>query len=384
MSGDRHRRLEELFHAVLARPAGERDAYLAAACHDDALRAEVADLVAHDAGRDGDPLLAVELESPPERIGPFRILRGIGEGGFAMVYLAQQDEPLPRLVALKILKPGLDTRATLARFATERQILAVMNHEGIARIFDAGATERGRPYFVMEYVDGEPITAHCDRRELDIRQRLELFASVCDAVDHAHQKGVIHRDLKPSNILVTEAGGRAQVKVIDFGIAKATGPAFADQTLLARHDLIIGTLECMSPEQAASGDVDTRTDVYSLGVLLYELLAGVPPFSHETMRQANFAEIQRILREVDPPPPSTRLSTLGEASRQVARRRRAAPRALLRELRGQLDAVVLKAMAKDRERRYGSAAELAAEIRGHLRCEPRVAVLKKGKQAGWS
>ncbi len=376
MSVDRHRRLEELFHAALDLPAAERAAFLAEACGDDAdLRAEVTELIARDEAPTADPFLGGPPLAPPERIGPFQILHVIGEGGFAMVYLAQQEEPLRRQVALKVLKPGLDTRATLARFETERQALAVMNHVGIARIYDAGATEQGRPYFVLEFVDGEPITEYCDRRELDNRARLELFATVCDAVHHAHQKGVIHRDLKPSNILVTKEDGRPQPKVIDFGIAKATTPEIADRTLVTQDGQIIGTPEYMSPEQAGfgPGDVDTRTDIYSLGVVLYELLTGVPPFSRETLRQAGFAEIQRIIREVDPPRPSTRLGTLGDDSIQVARRRRAEPRTLVRQLRGDLDWVVLKAMEKDRERRYGSPAELARDIQGHLRDEPLLA-----------
>ncbi len=373
MSRERHRRLEELFHEALERPVSERDAFLAEACGDDTdLRAELDNLLSHDDDTLDQTLVSTRPEPMPERIGPYRIVRAIGEGGFAMVYLAEQEAPFRREVALKILKRGLDTRATLARFDAERQALAVMNHDGIARIHDAGTTENGRPYFAMEYVPGEPITFYCDHCELDNRARLALFADVCDAVHHAHQKGVIHRDLKPSNILVTEAGGKPQIKVIDFGIAKATEPDLSGQTLFTQQGQIIGTPEYMSPEQAGfgPGDVDTRTDIYSLGVVLYELLAGVPPFSRDTLQQAGIAEIQRIIREVDPPRPSTRLSTMGDDSRAVAARHRTAPRTLIKQLRGELDWVVLKAMEKDRERRYASPAGLAADIQRYLDDQP--------------
>jgi serine/threonine protein kinase/Flp pilus assembly protein TadD len=380
VSRARHQRLEEVFHAAVDRPAAEREAYIASACADDpALAAEVRDLLARDARdgptRDSDTMLVASEPARPTAIGPFRILGQIGEGGFAIVYLAQQDLPLRRQVALKVLKPGLDTRATLKRFEAERQALAVMNHDGIARIHDAGATDEGRPYFAMEYVPGEPITTYCDRHELNNRARLDLFASVCDAVHHAHQKGVIHRDLKPNNILVATVDNRPQIKVIDFGIAKATEPELAGQTLFTQLGQFIGTPEYMSPEQAGfgPGDVDTRTDIYSLGVVLYELLAGVPPFTPETLRQAGIAEIQRIIREVDPPRPSTRVSTLGDDTTEVARRHRTPPQTLVRELRGELDWVVLKAMEKDRERRYLSPAGFAADLRRFLRDEPLVA-----------
>ena len=380
MSRERMRRIEELFGAALDRPVDERDAFLDEACGDDAdLRAELEDLLRRDEREDTElplPQIVVqESESVPERIGAYRIVRPIGEGGFAVVYLAEQTEPLRREVALKVLKAGLDTKATLARFAAERQALAVMNHDGIARIYDAGETERGRPYFAMEYVEGRPITSYCDQHALATDERLELFAAVCDAVHHAHQKGVIHRDLKPSNILVTEAEGSPRVKVIDFGIAKAMATDLAGNVVDTQFGQILGTPEYMSPEQAGSGpgDLDTRTDIYSLGVVLYELLAGVPPFSRDTLARAGFAEIQRIIREEDPPRPSTRLSTLGADGDDVARRHRSTPRELIRQLRGELDWVVLKSMEKDRERRYGAPAELAADLRRFLRHEPLVA-----------
>ena len=375
MSRERFRRIEELFLEALERPEDERAAFLEVACDgDEALRAEVDDLLDRDARDDTDlPIPTVSAREPepaPDRIGPYLIERAIGEGGFAVVYRAVQTEPLRRTVALKVLKAGLDTRATLARFAAERQALAVMNHDGIARIHDAGETERGRPWFAMEYVDGEPITGYCDRRQLGTRERLALFAEVCDAVHHAHQKGVIHRDLKPSNVLVTEHDGRARVKVIDFGIAKAVATDLGGAD--TQFGQILGTPEYMSPEQAGAGpgDIDTRTDIYSLGVVLYELLAGVPPFSRDTLARAGFAEVQRVIREVDPPRPSTRLGTLDDGLDDLARRHRTTANDLIRQLRGELDWVVLKAMDKDRERRYGAPAELAADLRRFLRHEP--------------
>lgn len=369
MSQRRHHRLEELFHRALELPASQREAFLGEACADDSgLLAEIMRLLAHD-NTPADPSFVAERSLPmPERIGPYRLVRALGEGGFAIVYLAEQDEPLRRQVALKILKPGLDTRATLARFEAERQALAAMNHDGIARIHDAGATEQGRPYFVMEYVPGETFTRYCHGRGLGLDERLALFAEVCDAVHHAQQKGVIHRDLKPSNVLVTENDGRPRIKVIDFGIAKATSPDLPGATLATLQGQTLGTPEYMSPEQAGlgPGDLDTRTDIYSLGVILYELLAGAPPFSPETLRKAGLVEIQRIIREDEPPRPSIRLRTRDGATRPSSR-------SLVKRLQTDLDWVVLKAMEKDRERRYASPAGLAADIRRYLAGEALVA-----------
>jgi tetratricopeptide (TPR) repeat protein len=289
-----------------------------------------------------------------------------------VVYLAEQVEPVKRRVALKIIKLGMDTRQVVARFETERQALAVMDHPNIAKVFDAGATETGRLYFVMELARGIPITDYCDRHKLSTRERLELFVAVCQAVQHAHQKGVIHRDLKPSNILVVIQDDRPVPKIIDFGIAKATDHRLTQRTLFTEQGQLIGTPEYMSPEQAEmSGlDVDTRTDVYSLGVILYELLAGALPFDAQKLRSAGFGEIQRIIRETEPPKASTRLSTLKDTQAEIAAKRRTDPGSLVKILRGDLDWLTMKAMAKDRTRRYSTASELAADIERNLRHEP--------------
>jgi len=289
-----------------------------------------------------------------------------------VVYLAEQVEPVRRRVALKIIKLGMDTRQVVARFETERQALAVMDHPNIARVFDAGATETGRLYFVMELARGIPITDYCDRHKLSAQERLQLFIGVCQAVQHAHQKGVIHRDLKPSNILVVIQDDGPVPKIIDFGIAKATDHRLAQRTLFTEQGQLIGTPEYMSPEQAEmSGlDVDTRTDIYSLGVILYELLVGALPFDAGKLRSAAFGEIQRIIRETEPPKASTRLSTLKETKSEIAEKRGTDAGSLVKLLRGDLDWITMKAMAKDRTHRYSSASELAAEIERYLRHEP--------------
>jgi tetratricopeptide (TPR) repeat protein len=304
--------------------------------------------------------------------GRYRLLEELGSGGMGVVYLAEQVEPVKRRVALKIIKLGMDTRQVVARFETERQALAVMDHPNIAKVFDAGATETGRLYFVMELARGIPITDYCDRHKLSTRERLELFVAVCQAVQHAHQKGVIHRDLKPSNILVVIQDDRPVPKIIDFGIAKATDHRLTQRTLFTEQGQLIGTPEYMSPEQAEmSGlDVDTRTDVYSLGVILYELLAGALPFDAQKLRSAGFGEIQRIIRETEPPKASTRLSTLKDTQAEIAAKRRTDPGSLVKILRGDLDWLTMKAMAKDRTRRYSTASELAADIERNLRHEP--------------
>jgi non-specific serine/threonine protein kinase/serine/threonine-protein kinase len=306
--------------------------------------------------------------APAERIGDFQLLRMIGEGGMGEVWLAEQKEPVRRKVALKIIKRGMDTREVIARFEAERQALALMDHHVIARVFDAGQTAGGRPYFVMEHVKGVPITEHCDRQRLTTRERLELFLEVCEGVQHAHQKAVIHRDLKPSNVLVALQDGRAVVKIIDFGVAKATAQQLTEKTFVTELGMLIGTPEYMSPEQAemTGQDVDTRTDVYSLGMMLYELLVGALPFDARELRAASFPELVRRIREDEPSRPSTRLSTLGEQSTDSARKRSTELPALRRELSGDLDWITLKALEKDRSRRYGSPHELAADIRRHL------------------
>ncbi|MGQ0720558.1 MAG: protein kinase domain-containing protein [Candidatus Eiseniibacteriota bacterium] len=380
-----HFRLAEgLFEAARYLDPAARERFLAERCVESPdLRAYVDRLLAaHD--RSG-PLLTPELRNtlPPEpeplrrddRVGPYQILERLGEGGMGVVYLAEQREPIRRQVALKVVKPGMDSRAVLARFEAERQALALMDHPHIARVLDAGSTEHARPFFAMELVHGEPITAYCDRHGLSNRERIALFVPVCQAVQHAHQRGVIHRDLKPSNILVTMQDGRPIPKIIDFGIAKAIASPLTDQTAHTHVGQILGTPEYMSPEQAEMGvlDIDTRSDIYSLGTVLYELLTGSLPFSRETLRAAGYAEIRRIIREVEPPRPSTRISTLGGAAADVAKRRHTDARKLTRELQRDLDWVLMKTLEKDRTRRYASVSDLAAELERFLRDEPVLA-----------
>ena len=314
----------------------------------------------------------------PEQIGPFRIIEIIGEGGMGVVYKAEQRDPVRRVVALKVIKLGMDTHDVVARFEAERQALAMMSHPNVARVFEAGVTEQGRPYFAMEYVPGIPLTDYCDQNRLTTRERLDLFISVCQAVGHAHQKGIIHRDLKPGNILVSMFDGKPIPKVIDFGIAKAANQALTQKTLFTQTGALIGTPEYMSPEQAQTSglDVDTRTDIYSLGVILYELLTGQVPFDSQMLRKAGMDGMARIIRETEPPKPSTRLSLAGHqpasdsSFNEAARKRRSDPRTLLRELRGDLDWITLKAMEKDRTRRYESAGSFAEDIRHYLDNEP--------------
>ena len=306
-----------------------------------------------------------------EQIGPFRILKKIGAGGFGVVFEAEQEHPVKRRVALKVIKLGMDTHEVIARFESERQALAMMDHPHIARVLDAGATENGRPYFVMELVDGQPISSYCDAQQLSIIDRLTLFDQVCTTVQHAHTKGIIHRDLKPSNVLVSTVDGAPFAKIIDFGIAKATSGRLTDRTLLTELNQVLGTPLYMSPEQAeGSSDIDTRTDIYSLGVMLYELLTGTTPVESASLRSAVFAEIQRIIREVDPPRPSIRLSEAPTTRSGVATRRATEPRKLTRMVRGELDWIVMKAIEKDRTRRYETANGLALDVRRYLSGEP--------------
>jgi len=319
-------------------------------------------------------LLKAALSEPSaaeEQIGPFRIVRLIGEGGMGAVYLAEQDEPIHRTVALKIIKLGMDTREVIARFDTERQALALMEHPNIARVYEAGANARGRPYFVMEYVDGVPITEYCDRKRLTVRQRLELFIQICHGVQHAHQKGIIHRDLKPSNVLVTETDGRPVPKIIDFGLARALERRLGDHTLFTELGVLVGTPEYMSPEQAAGGELlDTRTDVYALGMLLYELLTGTLPFEGGKLRHMPLDEICRVIRKEEPPAPAQRLASLGAAAEKVAKCRKTQLRVLRRRLRGEMEWITLKALEKEPARRYGSVAELCSDLLCHLHDEP--------------
>jgi non-specific serine/threonine protein kinase/serine/threonine-protein kinase len=312
--------------------------------------------------------------SDPTAVGPYRILRALGEGGFGTVYEAEQSHPVRRRIALKVIKPGMDTREVIARFEAERQALALMDHPHIARVLDAGATESGRPYFVMEHVQGEPIAAYCDRNRLTIDERLALFEQVCAAVQHAHSKGVIHRDLKPSNVLVSTHDDRPFARVIDFGIAKATDARLTDMTLFTVHQQLLGTPLYMSPEQAeGSADIDTRTDIYSLGVILYELLTGTTPVTPDSLRKAALGEVQRMIREADPPRPSARLGQDTATIDTRATQRRTEPRTLARRVRGELDWIVMKALEKDRSRRYETANGLAMDVRRYLAGEPVLA-----------
>ncbi len=310
-----------------------------------------------------------------KNIGKYKIISLIGEGGMGMVYLAEQTEPFNRRVAVKIIKLGMDTQQVVARFDAERQALASMDHPNIARIYDAGSTETGRPYFVMEHVPGTPLHEYCEKNRLRIPERLALFIELCHAVQHAHQKGVIHRDLKPSNILVTVKDDQPFLKIIDFGIAKAIGHSLTDRTLFTEQGQLIGTPEYMSPEQAemAGLDVDTRTDIYSLGVILYELLSGVLPYDPETLRSGSISNIQHLICETDPPKCSTRFKNLGDERSMIAAHRNIESAALYKQLKGDLDLITAKAMTKDRTRRYESASELATDIDRHLQHEPILA-----------
>ena len=362
----------------IARPTWIRPAVAIPSCGD-----ELKQLLARPrrgAGASWNPAadLAATLDMPPiaerpgQAIGRYKLLEEIGEGGMGVVYMAEQQEPVRRKVALKIIKPGMDTREVIARFEAERQALALMDHPNIAKVLDAGATDAGRPYFVMELVHGIPITEYCDQNNLTTRERLELFVQVCQAVQHAHQKGIIHRDLKPSNMLVTLHDGVPVPKIIDFGIAKAIDQQLTEKTLFTGFGQMIGTPLYMSPEQAElSGlDVDTRSDIYSLGVLLYELLTGSTPFDQERLREAGYDEIRRMIREEEPPRPSTRISTLGEAATTVSAHRKTDPAKLSQLLRGELDWIVMKALEKDRTRRYETASDFARDIQRYLHDEP--------------
>jgi eukaryotic-like serine/threonine-protein kinase len=309
---------------------------------------------------------------PAGAIGPYRLLQRLGEGGMGEVWLAEQTQPVHRQVAIKVVKTGMDTAQVVARFEAERQALAMMDHPTIAKVFDGGSTSAGRPYFAMEYVRGEAITTYCDRHRLSTRDRLELFVALCEGVQHAHQKGVIHRDLKPSNVLVTLQGDRPVPRIIDFGVAKAIAQPLTDRSLFTQLGALIGTPEYMSPEQAEMTplDVDTRSDVYSLGVLLYELLVGTLPFDRETFRQAGLDDMRRTIREQNVPRPSTRLTQIGKLAAGISNDRRTEPHALVRQLRGDLDWIVLRALEKDRTRRYQTANAFAVDVQRHLNHEP--------------
>jgi len=381
---------QSIFLAALEKPYGpKRDSFVAEACAgDDQLLANVQELLRahHKSGnfldelpsgvapRDPGTAISVPIivEDLGSVIGPYKLVERIAEGGFGLVFVAEQQQPVRRKVALKIIKPGMDTRDVIARFEAERQALAMMDHPNIARVYDAGATASGRPFFVMELVRGIPINEFCDKRQLTLVQRLQLFNHVCHAVQHAHLKGVIHRDLKPSNVLVTLHDTTPVPKVIDFGVAKAISHSLTDKTIYTRFTQMIGTPLYMSPEQAEmSGlDIDTRSDIYSLGVMLYELLTGTTPADPKRLYSAPFDEVRRIIREEEPPKPSTRLTTLGQALSTVSSKRNIEPRKLTSFVRGDLDWIVMKALEKDRRRRYETASAFAADIQHFLNREP--------------
>jgi len=375
---------EAIFHVAreISKPEA-RAAYLDQVCAgDQALRERVEALLAvHEKEQEflkSSPEVEATgeyrllTERPGDQIGRYKLLQQIGEGGFGVVYMAEQARPVRRKVALKVIKPGMDTKAVVARFEAERQALAMMDHENIARVLDGGATDSGRPYFVMELVKGVPITEYCDQNHLPTDERLKLFISVCQAVQHAHQKGIIHRDLKPSNILVTLHDGQPVVKVIDFGIAKAINQRLTERTLFTAYGQMVGTPQYMSPEQAEMTglDIDTRSDIYSLGVLLYELLTGTTPLEADQLRQAGYAEMQRLIKEQEPPKPSTRLSSSGDKLTIIAKHRSMSPEQLQRALRGELDWIVMKALEKERGRRYETPSSFAADVERFLDDQP--------------
>src|SRR4030095_9568527 len=379
----------DLFLEALEKAApAERAAFLDGACRENAaLRREVEKLLANhreDTFLEASalsPEVEAELarlkpEDAGEMIGPYKLREQIGEGGFGVVWVADQEHPVRRRVGLKIIKMGMDTKEVIARFEQERQALAMMDHPNIAKVLDAGATQHGRPYFVMELVRGVKITNYCDDQQLSTDERITLFITVCDAIQHAHQKGIIHRDLKPSNILVTINDGKPVPKVIDFGVAKATQGRLSDQTVYTQFQQMIGTPVYMSPEQAemTSLDIDTRSDIYSLGVLIYELLTGHTPIERDTLARVGMDEIRRIIREVDPPRHSMRMKKLdGAEMTTAAKRRNTEPAKLSGALRGDLDWIVMKCIEKDRGRRYDTANGLAMDLQRHLRNEVVVA-----------
>ena len=384
MNSERHRKLSEIFLQACELEAGERAAFLDQACGDDQeIRNDVENLLAQDedgSWGSGDERLARSLrilpneQTLPESVAAYRVIRRLGRGGMGEVFLVEQREPVHRLMALKLVRQGLDSREVIARFDSERQALAMMSHPNIAQVYEAGTTEDGRPYFAMEHVDGEPIVAYCDAHRLTVRERLELFIDVCHGLQHAHQKGVIHRDIKPSNILVQIQDGLPVPKIIDFGIAKATEQKLGEQSFFTRTGILIGTPEYMSPEQAQGrADVDTRSDVYSLGLVLYELLVGALPIDVRSLRKAGYLELCRVIQENETPRPSERLATLGEGAANAASKRSENLPALRRRVRGDLDWIVLKALEKNPERRYHSASELAADLSRHLDDLPVIA-----------
>lgn len=376
MTPEKWERVKELFEAANDSDVSGREAILRSADSED-VRSEVERLLREQEGLGSflstpafvDKRTQEPPDTPATSIGHYRLFQKIGEGGMGEVWLAEQTEPVRRRVALKVIKTGMDSREVIARFQSERQALALMDHPAIAKVLDAGSTEQGAPYFVMDYIAGIPITTYCDQHRLDLRERLQLFTLVCEGVQHAHQKAIIHRDLKPSNILVTEIDGKPSPKIIDFGVAKALSQKLTEETLYTRVGAVIGTLEYMSPEQALSSgeDIDTRTDIYSLGVIFYELLSGAPPLRTRTVA---FDEFLRRLRDDDAPRPSTRVRTLDpQTGTALATARRTERKALAEELRGELDWIALKSLEKTRNRRYASATDFGRDIERYLNNE---------------
>jgi serine/threonine protein kinase/Tfp pilus assembly protein PilF len=373
---------EALFDQLLTIPASSRAAFLEKVCAGEPQQRQRLEVLLHAHEHPGSFLQApvsAEVatvdepmtERPGTVIGPYKLLEQIGEGGMGLVFVAEQQQPIRRRVALKVIKPGMDTRQVIARFEAERQALALMDHPNIAKVHDGGETASGRPFFVMELVKGVPITEYCDQNQLAPRERLVLFLNICAAVQHAHQKGIIHRDIKPSNVLVASHDGTPLVKVIDFGVAKAIGQHLTDKTVYTQFTQLVGTPLYMSPEQAGQSilDIDTRSDIYSLGVLLYELLTGTTPFDRERLSKASHEEMRRIIREEEPPKPSARISTLGQAATTISTQRKSDPRRLSQLFRGELDWIVMKCLEKDRNRRYETASALAADVQRYLHDE---------------
>jgi serine/threonine protein kinase len=382
-------RVKEIFLSALEKAdAAERADYLNEACGKDAaLRQQVESLLRkHEhagsflerpaigpeaTGEEMDRAGGTAAEGPGTRIGPYKLLQQIGEGGMGIVYMAEQEEPVRRKVPLKIIKPGMDSAQVIARFEAERQALAMMDHTNIAKVFDAGTTDTGRPYFVMELVHGAPITKFCDDNQLTPRERLELFVPVCQAIQHAHQKGIIHRDIKPTNVLVTLYDDKPVPKVIDFGVAKAIEQRLTEKTLFTHFGALVGTFEYMSPEQAEMNafGVDTRSDIYSLGVLLYELLTGTTPLERDRLREAALDELVRLIKEQEPPRRSVRLSSSNSLPK-IAAARRTEPAKLSKLVQGDIDWIVMKCLEKDRSRRYATANGLARDVERYLHDEP--------------